>query len=506
MPAASAEELRSVDAAALDAFRAELVKAGFEPVGAGPRMWEGPIHEALGPLTGAETMTIYIYDGWPYRPPGLFAEGIEAEHIADDGTICLFQPGEQAIGEWSTFAALSERIALWAERAVSGFLPEDELLDAHLYFSERAEGIVTLALDELGSAPAAHGELYGVRGGGGALEISTRREPGLRMRGHWYYSSTISVPPRDLEGFRAALSAGQASNFERRLRSAASGSELALALLWKTPAQRRNALVVLAGPGEDGPSLRALELAPTDAGPLLLRAGPDAGLLAGKRVCLFGAGAIGSQLGSLLARAGLGYLRLVEADVLRPGNRVRHGGDPAMIGANKAASLAAPLAEVAPWCEVEVLEEEPWGPGRLSELISDCDLAIDATGLLTFAEMLGVIALKSETTLLSAALFRGGAVARVRRQDPDRDTPLVERVESEAFPLIPAGEEPEGLEVGCVARVNNASPVAAARVAADAAETAIDALTERYLHPEEQVDVYRPLDEAPFDRIGRLRG
>ena len=506
MPAASAEEVRSVDPAALDAFRGELIEAGFEPVGDGPRMWQGPIHESLGELTDAETMTIYIYDGWPYRPPGLLAEGIEAEHIASDGTVCLFQPGEQAIAEWRTFAALSKRIALWAERAVSGFLPEDELLDAHLYFSEKADGIVTLALEELGWTPAAHGDLYGARGSGGALELSTRRGPGLQVRGHWYFTSTVSVPPRDAEGFRAALSVGQRSNFDRRLRSAEGGSQVALALLWKTSSEERNAMVVLAGPGEGRAILRAVELAPTDTGPLLLRAGPDADLLSEKRVCLFGAGAIGSQLGSLLARAGLGYLRIVEDDVLRPGNRVRHGGDPAMVGANKAASLAHPLGEIAPWCEVELIEEEPWDPTRLSELVSDCDLAIDATGLTTFAEMLGVIAREAETPLLSAALFRGGSVARVRRQDPDRDTPLVERIESEDFPLIPVGEEPEGLEVGCAARVNNASPVAVSRVAADAAETAIDALAERYLRSEEQIDVYRPLDQPPFDRVGRLRG
>ncbi len=70
--------------------------------------------------------------------------------------------------------------------------------------------------------------------------------------------------------------------------------------------------------------------------------------------------------------------------------------------------------------------------------------------------------------------------------------------------MIPAGEELESFEAGCSSAVNNASPVAVAACAALAAEVAIDALTGRKLQSDDVIDVYRPLSDPPFDRIGRV--
>jgi tRNA A37 threonylcarbamoyladenosine dehydratase len=57
---------------------------------------------------------------------------------------------------------------------------------------------------------------------------------------------------------------------------------------------------------------------------LALRAGPDRNTLAGKRVVVFGVGAIGSHAALTVAKAGTGTMTLVDADVLRPGDVVRH--------------------------------------------------------------------------------------------------------------------------------------------------------------------------------------
>ncbi len=50
---------------------------------------------------------------------------------------------------------------------------------------------------------------------------------------------------------------------------------------------------------------------------------------------------------------------------------------------------------------------------------------------------------------------------------------------------------------------NGASPVTVTAVAALTADIAIDAIADRFAYAEETIDVYRPLDTAPFDRIGR---
>jgi hypothetical protein len=148
--------------------------------------------------------------------------------------------------------------------------------------------------------------------------------------------------------------------------------------------------------------------------------------------------------------------------------------------------------------------EEPWAGKRIAELLAETDLAIEATGMGTFAELVSRVALDAEVALLSAALYRGGSVARIRRQIPGSDTPIAGRTDEERYPVIPAGEEPVLIETGCSALVNNASPVAVAAIAASCAEMAIDLLSERSAFREELLEVYRPLESPPFERIGRV--
>jgi molybdopterin/thiamine biosynthesis adenylyltransferase len=503
-------ELKSTDPAGLDAFRAELIAADFEPFGGDPRRWQGPTDPALRPFTSAETMRISFQDGWPYRPPKLFVDGIDREHTVLDGELCLFQPGEHAIGEWSTLEAYRARIKRWAETAADGFRVEDDVLDPHLYFRPQLQGIATL---ELESIPLRRGEVGTGKltgrwtKGERVLALATGTAGPSSLPGRWYYNPGVSAPPRDADGFREALANGQQANLTRRLhRVQVDGASAVFALLWDTRFEQRNCLIVLATPGEEEPQMHAIELAPSDEAMLLIRAGPDVAPLSEKKVVIFGAGAIGSQLASLLARAGTGAVRMVESDVLRPGNLVRHLAESNSVGFNKAVATEVAVHDVAPWSEFESILEKPWDLERLSQLISDAELAIDATGITSFAELLGKVAIEAEVPLLSAALFRGGFLGRVRRQVPGIDTPFDERHASEEFPLIPAGEEPESFEAGCSARVNNASPVSVASIAATAASVAIDLLTERLEYEEELIDVYRPLPEPPFERIGRAIG
>lgn len=138
------------------------------------------------------------------------------------------------------------------------------------------------------------------------------------------------------------------------------------------------------------------------------------------------------------------------------------------------------------------------------------DLAVDTTGAAPVAEMLSRIAERTRVALVSAALYRGGAIGRVRRQLPGSDTGIYLRGEDARYPIIPSGSDDEGgdggrlLEPGCSAPVNNAPPSAVAAISAPAAQVAIDALTGRLRHPDEVIDVYEPLEGQPFHRVGRV--
>jgi molybdopterin/thiamine biosynthesis adenylyltransferase len=503
-------EFHTVDPASLDGFRAELIEAGFEPSGEGARCWVGPICPPLASLTAAETMRLCFRSGWPYRPPTLYVDGIESEHAVLDGELCLFQPGETAVADWLTYSAYSARIGRWVDERRAGFRLEDDLLDPHLYLRHKSPALATLELGSLpiGSGGAATGALSGRWVDDRRLLGLSTAPPGASdISGRWYYNPDVAAPPRDLAGFREVLSGGQRNNFARRLKQVQAGqAEAVFALLWETRAGRRNCLIVLAEPGQEEPRLSSLELAPTDAEALLLRAGPDAAALSGKHVVVFGAGAIGSHVASLLARCGLGDLRLIESETLRPGNLVRHAGAHGWIGWNKAKATEIGVRDAAPWTKFSHEDESPWDPDRIAELISDSDLAVDATGLNTFAELISRVALGAEVSLVSAALFRGGFMGRVRRQVPGEDTPFIDRGDPGRWPVVPAGEEPLSFEHGCSAAVNNASPIAVAAVSATLAEVAVDLLTDRLRYAEELIDVYRPLAEAPFDRIGRVCG
>lgn len=103
--------------------------------------------------------------------------------------------------------------------------------------------------------------------------------------------------------------------------------------------------------------------------------------------------------------------------------------------------------------------------------------------------------------------YRGGAVARVRRQAAQDDTPIDQRDGSVLYPVVPPDDGQSDFatpDLGCSGPVNNAPPASVIACAALTAQVAIDALMQRYEFPDEVIDVYRALPgHSPFDRLGR---
>jgi hypothetical protein len=502
---AASPEIGTFDLASLERFQTELVEAGFEPLGGDRRVWIGPIAESLKGLTAATTMRIVFVDGWPFRHPHLFVDGLDEWHLSARGDVCLWATGA-ASGEWLMLGAFIRRIDEWVRRAKSGFGPEDFALDAHLSFGRiRPGAIATVDLGGL-KLDGKEGQIGVISGvwekDGTVLELTPdRRGP---IEGRWYFVGELRVPPRNLDGVRDLLSTTQRNNFDRRYRAVKDrGTPMLFLLAWDRELGRE-ALVLLGEKSGDDVEAEAIEVAPTDIAVLKLRAGPDADALAAKRAVIFGLGAIGSNLALRLAEAGLGHLVLVDDARLRPGDVVRHAVGSWDVGGTKVSAVRF-LAHVrAPWTEVVTIEESPWAPGRIYALVQDADLVVDAAGLSSFANLLSATCAERLLPLVSVSLYRGGAVARVRRQALPSDTAISDRPGDDRYPVIPAGEERPVFEPGCSSPVNNASPIAVSSVAALAAEIAMDHLAGRQLYPDEVVDVYRPLEGPPFDKLGRL--
>lgn len=100
----------------------------------------------------------------------------------------------------------------------------------------------------------------------------------------------------------------------------------------------------------------------------------------GKRVAIWGCGALGAPTAMLLARAGVGGLVLRDSKEVTPGILVRQPYDPAHIGVNKAVALQDLLSYTAPDLPVEAHKGNVvTGPLALPDVSEGVDLIIDAT-------------------------------------------------------------------------------------------------------------------------------
>ncbi|NTU81874.1 MAG: ThiF family adenylyltransferase [Chloroflexales bacterium] len=157
-----------------------------------------------------------------------------------------------------------------------------------------------------------------------------------------------------------------------------------------------------------GPGLLALVLAPAPGGPPTAQAysvGPDGltsvpcsvvrphldygrrlhGLfetsqLAGKCVAVIGLGSGGSLVATMLARCGLGRMRLVDFDRLEVHNLARHACGLSDIGRYKTRAMRDLLLEISPLVDVETYEVDVLAdPAALAQIVDGCDLVVAAT-------------------------------------------------------------------------------------------------------------------------------
>ena len=511
-------EQESFDIASLEGFRADLVASGFEPVpGTERRMWRGPIHPAFGGLTDSRTMEIVFDPGWPYRPPRVFVQGLDTNHSTLDGFVCLWRDGDLS-GEWETVDGLFSRVDDWCRRAKGGWRDDDLPFDAYLNFKLKAPLMAAFDFESLRTSIGSWGDLNGVLTNPNLLSIRPGRATGPReVRGLWFRVGQLQAPPpRNLSELPRHLKRSQRKGLEKALarRRETTGPQQMggvdiIMFAWQR--QERTDLLVMACEGVgDKVEAAALVAEPNDERTLRLRAGPDAKVLKGRSAVLFGAGALGGHVTVTLAESGVESLRIVDGDLLSPGNVVRHVAGHDRVGGPKVNAVEAAIGNHAPWTKVESVAPpaDPYGSQEIAQLVENFDVVIDATGNEAFVHPVARVAEGLGKPLVSGALFRGGFIGRLQRKALGTDSSILDRPESPDYPTIPPGDpkvdfaEPD---LGCSAPVNNAPPASVLACASLIAQAAIDVLTERFELDDEVIDVYRPLPEAPFDRVGRYR-
>ena len=511
-------EQESFDIASLEGFRADLVASGFEPVsGTERRVWRGPIHPAFSGLTDTLSMEIVFDPGWPYRPPRIFVQGLDTNHSTLDGFVCLWRDGELS-GEWETVDGLFSRIEDWCKRAKNGWQDDDLPFDAYLNFKNKLPVMATFDFDSLHTTIGSWGDMNGVVANPNLLSLHPGPATGPReVRGLWFRVGQLQAPPpRNLSELSRHLKRSQRKGLEKALsrRRETSGPQQMGGvdiILFAWQRRGRTDLLVMACQGVgDKVETAALVAEPNDERTLRLRAGPDAEILRGRNAVLFGAGALGGHVAVTLAESGIAALKIVDGEILSPGNVVRHVAGHDHVGGPKVNAVEAAIRNHAPWTNVESImpQTHPYGLQEIAQLIQNVDVVIDATGNDAFVHPVAQVAEKLGKPLVTGALFRGGFIGRVQRKALVTDAPITNRPDSAEYPVVPAGDSKVDFaepDLGCSAPVNNAPPASVLACASLIAQAAVDVLTERFELEDEVIDVYRPLSEAPFDHVGRYR-
>ena len=511
-------ERESFDIASLEGFRADLVASGFEPVPSTERrVWRGPIHPAFDGLTEALSMDIVFDPGWPYRPPRVFVHGLDTNHSTLDGFVCLWRDGDLS-GEWETVDSLFDRVKDWCRRAKNGWQDDDLPFDAYLNFKNKLPVMATFDLESLRTSIGSWGDMNAVPTSPNLLSLRPGPVNGPReLRGLWFRVGQLQAPPpRNLSELPRNLNRSQRKGLARALarRRETKGPQQTGGvdiILFAWQRRGRTDLLVMACEGVgDKVEAAALIAEPNDERTLRLRAGPDAEVLKGRSAVLFGAGALGGHVALTLAESGIDTLRIVDRELLSPGNVVRHVAGHDQVGGPKVNAVEAAIRNHAPWTKVESITPatDPYGSQEIAQLIEDFDVVIDATGNDAFVHPVARVAEGLGKPLVSGALFRGGFIGRVQRKALETDSSVFDRPESSDYPVVPPGDSKVDFaepDLGCSAPVNNAPPSSVLSCASLITQSVIDALTERFELEDEAIDVYRPLPGTPFDRVGRYR-
>lgn len=153
-----------------------------------------------------------------------------------------------------------------------------------------------------------------------------------------------------------------------------------------------------------------------------LDAGHEA--LKAKHVALIGCGSLGSKVGTMLARAGVGRFFLIDDDVLMPDNFVRNDLDWRDVGSHKADGLARRMQLVHPSVQTHVRraqfagQESSGSAETVLTTLAECDLIFDATANPDVLNLASTIAKSVKKAVLWAEVFGGGIGGLIARCRP----------------------------------------------------------------------------------------
>ena len=125
------------------------------------------------------------------------------------------------------------------------------------------------------------------------------------------------------------------------------------------------------------------------------------------KVCILGLGGLGSNVAILLARSGIGYLKLVDFDIVEASNLNRQQYRISHIGMKKTEAIRTIIKEVNPFVEVEILNKKIDRENILS-IVGDVEIVVEAFDVAeTKAMAIEELLINGDKILVSASGMAG---------------------------------------------------------------------------------------------------
>jgi integrative and conjugative element protein (TIGR02256 family) len=144
--------------------------------------------------------------------------------------------------------------------------------------------------------------------------------------------------------------------------------------------------------------------------------------IAEKSISLFGVGSVGSTIAELLAKSGVGNLKLFDYDVLKTGNVIRHQSGIEFFGEPKVLTTSWKLVQHNPFAEISPYS---WNLSdsyqTIDSALSQSDLVISSTANEPLETAVNEVAILKKQTVYYVRAMRGGAVGRIFRVIPGQD-------------------------------------------------------------------------------------
>lgn len=437
-------------------------------------VWAGSIEHG-GTTTLLE---ISVSNHFPFYPPSVRPVDLDSLphswHRERDGRLCLVAQDDHEGLWWKNGETFVDHIRAWLAESDTAWAGDRTDLDLERYFDPAQDRRLYLYPD-----PAEFSSTYlrFVPGPNDTVEMKGYgRKPKKSRAGKTVYGLTvdvgeIDVPPRTWDDLAKLVpKSGQVI-------SLILAQEIRVLLVAYRRGEHQAILALEVWEAKSGGIIaRSLQSSSVRGAALTRRGGGTYAELQTKSVAIIGVGAIGSFTADALARAGVGRLTLIDNDILKPGNTIRHLAGPRYVGLSKVEAVRQIIVAAGTMVDgsIETGRHELRKGAEVMSLLGEVDLIINATADFSVTALLKAVARASGANMLSSAIQNRGRTIRI-----DVLPPL-----GGAAPLAASHTDASGdstdfefFEAGCGSPVSPTAPYTAIEAAAVTARHAVGLLT-----------------------------